>query len=110
MWKSTDVDEALPAIICVAGTTCFRSKKAEVLAAIDTLPSRSMLLIVIDAVTAAVVGLQITMLVTTAVLPDGVVYRVVLVVAAAVRASTLLTVAISYYIPSCELGFSSQRR
>jgi len=99
MWKSTDVDEALPAIICDAGTTCFRSKKAEVLAAIDTLPKKSTLLIVIDAVTAAVVGLQITMLVTTAVLPDGVVYRVVLVVAAAVRASTLLTVAISYYLP-----------
>jgi hypothetical protein len=55
-----------------------------------------MLLIVIDAVTAAVVGLQITMLVTTAVLPDGVVYRVVLVVAAAVRAKTLVTTAISY--------------
>jgi hypothetical protein len=33
------------------------------------------------------------------VLPDGVVYRVVLVVAAAVRASILLTVAISYYLP-----------
>jgi hypothetical protein len=38
------------------------------------------------------------MLVTTAVVPEGVVYRVVLVVAAAVRASTLLTVAISYYL------------
>jgi hypothetical protein len=99
MWKSTDVVDALPAITCVAGTTCFRSKKAVELAAIDTLPSKSMLLIVIDAVTAAVVGLQITMLVTTAVLPDGVVYRVVLVVAAAVRASTLDVVAISYYIP-----------
>ncbi len=73
MWKSTDVDDALPAMICVAGTTCFKSKKAEVLAAIDTLPNISMLLIVIDAVTAAVVGLQSTMLVTTAVLPDGVV-------------------------------------
>jgi hypothetical protein len=64
-----------------------------------------MLLIVIDAVTAAVVGLQITILVTTAVLPDGVVYRVVLVVAAAVRARTLLTVAISYYdLSVCLLG------
>lgn len=73
MWKSTDVDDALPAIICVAGTTCFKSKKAELLARIDTLPSKSMLLIVIDAVTEAVVGLQITMLVTTAVVPAGVV-------------------------------------
>jgi hypothetical protein len=89
-------------MICVAGTTCFKSKKAVELAAIDTLPSKSMLLIVIDAVTAAVVGLQITMLVTTAVLPDGVVYRVVLVVAAAVRARTLLTTAISYCFLSRE--------
>jgi hypothetical protein len=68
------------------------------LAAIDTLPNKSRLSIVIDAVTADVVGLQITMLVTTAVEPAGVVYRVVLVVAAAVLASTLLTVAISYYL------------
>ena len=72
------------------------------MAATDTLPSKSMLLIVIDAVTAAVVGLQITMLVTTAVLPDGVVYRVVLPVAAAVRARTLLTTAISYCFLSRE--------
>lgn len=83
-------------MICVAGTTCFKSKKAVVLAATDTLPSKSMLLIVIDAVTAAVVGLQMMMFVTTAVLPAGVVYRVVDVVAAAVRARTLLTTAISY--------------
>jgi hypothetical protein len=98
MWKSTDVDDALPAIICVAGTTCFRSKKADELAATDTLPSKSMLLIVIDAVIAAVVGLQTTMFVTTAVLPAGVVYRVVDVVAAAVRARTFVTVAINYYL------------
>ena len=83
-------------MICDAGTTCFKSKKAVVLAAIDTLPSKSMLLIVIDAVTAAVVGLQITMFVTTAVLPAGVVYRVVLAVAAAVLASTFDITAISY--------------
>jgi hypothetical protein len=100
MWKSTDVDVALPAITCDAGTTCFRSKKAVVLAAIATLPNRSMLLIVIDALTAAVVGLQITMLVTTAVEPDGVVYRVVDVVAAAVRARTLDTTAIIYCVLS----------
>lgn len=57
-----------------------------------------MLLRAIDAVTADVVGLHITMLVTTAVVPDGVVYRVVDVVAAAVRARTFDTVAISYYL------------
>jgi hypothetical protein len=98
MWKSTAVVDALPAIICVAGTTCLRSKKADELAATDTLPIKSMLLIVIEAVAAAVVGLQITILVTTAVVPDGVVYSVVDVVAAAVRARTFVTVAISYYL------------
>jgi hypothetical protein len=96
MWKSTDVDDALPAITCVAGTTCLRSKKADELAAIDTLPKKSMALIVIDAVAADVVGLQITMLVTTAVVPAGAVYRVVLDVAAAVLASTLVVVGINY--------------
>ena len=50
----------------------------------------------IDAVTADVVGLQITMLVTTVVVAEGTVYRVVLDVAAAVRARTLDTTAISY--------------
>ena len=88
MWKSTDVEDALPAIICVAGTTCLRSKKADEFAPIDTLPIKSTLLISSDAVTAAVVGLQITMFVTIAVVPAGVVYSVVDDVAAAVRAST----------------------
>jgi hypothetical protein len=76
--------------------TCLRSKNADELAAIDTLPSRSIALIVIDAVTADPVGLQITMLLTTVVVAEGTVYRVVLVVAAAVRASALVTVAIVY--------------
>jgi hypothetical protein len=98
MWKSTDVDDALPAMICVAGITCLRSKKADELAAIDTAPSKSIALIVIDAVTAEPVGLQITMLVTTVVVPAGTVYRVVLDVAAATLARALVTVAISYYL------------
>jgi hypothetical protein len=102
MWKSTDVEDALPAIICVAGITCLRSKNAVELAERDTLPSKSIALIVIDAVTAAVVGLQITIFVTTVVVPAGTVYRVVLDVAAAVRASTLVTVAISYYLSLLE--------
>lgn len=85
-------------IVCVAGSTCFKSKKAVVFAATDTEPSKSMSLSSIDAVIPEVVGLQITMLVITAVVPAGVVYTVVLVVAAAVRASTLVTVAISYYL------------
>ena len=39
-----------------------------------------------------------TMLLTTVVVAEGTVYRVVDVVAAAVRARTLVTVAISYYL------------
>ncbi len=76
--------------------TCFKSKNADVLAAIDTLPRMSIALIVIEAVTADPVGLQITILVTTAVVAEGTVYRVVLDVAAAVRARTLDVTAISY--------------
>lgn len=98
MWKSTDVDDALPAITCVAGITCLRSKNADELAAIDTAPSKSIALMVNDAVTAEPVGLQITILVTTVVVAEGTVYRVVLDVAAAVLASTLVVVAISYYL------------
>jgi hypothetical protein len=48
------------------------------------------------AVIAADVGLAITILVTTAVDPEGVVYRVAEAVAAAVRARTLDITAISY--------------
>jgi hypothetical protein len=99
MWKSTDVEDALPAMICVAGITCLRSKNADELAATDTAPNKSIALIVIDAVTADAVGLQITMLVTTVVVADGTVYKVVLDVAAAVLASAFVTVAISYYLP-----------
>ena len=82
--------------LLVASSTCLRSKNADELAAIDTLPSRSIALRVSDAVTADPVGLQITMLLTTVVVAEGTVYRVVLVVAAAVRASALVTVAIAY--------------
>ena len=58
MWKSTDVDDALPAIICVAGITCLRSKKADELAAIDTAPNKSIALIVIDANSSAFFDLK----------------------------------------------------
>ena len=49
-----------------------------------------------EAVTADAVGLQIATFVTTAVVAAGVVYRVVVLVAAAVRARTLDVTAISY--------------
>jgi hypothetical protein len=102
MWKSTDVEDALPAMICVAATTCLRSKKAVELAAIATLPSKSIALILNDAVTAADVGLQITMFVTTVVVAAGTVYSVVLDVAAAVLARAFVTVAIIYYLSFLE--------
>jgi hypothetical protein len=86
-------------IVCVVGNTCFKSKKADEFAAIDTAPSRSISLSKTDAVVAEPVGLQITMLVITVVVEDGVVYRVVVDVDAAVRDSTLVVVAISYYLP-----------
>jgi hypothetical protein len=88
-------------MVCDAESTCFKSINAVVFAATDTLDNKATLLSETVAVTALAVVLAIAMLVTTAVLPDGVVYRVVLVVAAAVRASTLDVVAISYYIPFC---------
>lgn len=82
-------------MVCVAASTCFRSIKVVVLAATETLPSKSTSLSKIDAVIADAVGLQIAMFVSTAVLPAGVVQSVVLDVAAAVRASALDTTAIS---------------
>lgn len=96
MWKSTEVDEARPLMVWFAGKTCFKSKKADELALSATLPSKSMSLSSSDAVTEDVVGLQTTMFVTTALTVEGVVYRVVDVVAAAVRAKTFETTAISY--------------
>ena len=85
-------------IVCVVARTCFKSKKADEFAAIDTEPSRSISLSKIDAVVAEPVGLQTTMLVITVVVDDGVVYRVVVDVDADVRDSTLVVVAISYYL------------
>lgn len=73
------------------------SKNADEFAATETLPSKSISLSNTDAVIAEVVGLQTTMFVTTAVDPDGVVYRVVVVVDAVPRNNTLDAVAISYY-------------
>ena len=72
---------------------------AVVFAATDTLDNKATLLSDTVAVTADAVVLVIAMFVTTAVVPEGTVYRVVLVVAAAVRASVLDVVAISYYLP-----------
>jgi hypothetical protein len=83
-------------IVCVAGKTCLRSKNADEFAATDTEPSKSISLSNNDAVIAAVVGLQIIMLLITVVVEDGTVYSVALDVAAAVLASTLVVVGIVY--------------
>ena len=87
-------------IVSVVGNTCFKSKNADEFAATVTAPSKSISLRRIDAVVEDAVGLQITMLVITVVVEDGVVYRVVVDVDAAVLDSTLVVVAISYYLPS----------
>jgi hypothetical protein len=86
----------------VAGITCFISMTVVSNAATDT---------DVAAVTAAIARVKLAVLlvvlvtntfVTTVMVEVfGWVYRVALVVAAAVRARTLLTVAISYYIPFC---------
>jgi len=92
--------EAKPVIVFVASNTCFRSKPKIEFAAILTAGTKDTLSSAMVAVTAAVVELAITILVTTAVLPEGVVYSVDDVVAAAVRARTFETTAISYCILS----------
>jgi ABC-type multidrug transport system permease subunit len=93
----TVVAEALPATTCVAGTTCFTSKNAEVLAAMLTPERISILLILTVKVAADAAVLVTTILVMIAVVADGTVYNVVLLVAAAVLARTLVVVAINYY-------------
>jgi hypothetical protein len=97
MWKLTVVAEARPVIVWVAESVCLRSKNAVVLAPIAT-PERSAVPLRLSVNVPAVAAVFVTaMLVTIAVVADGTVYRVVLDVAAAVRASALLVVAINYY-------------
>lgn len=94
MWKSTEVDEARPLMVWSAGNTCFNENEKVVLGSIATEPNRSTSFNNKDAVTPDVVGLQTTISVTTAVTVDGVVYRVVDAVAAAVRERTFETTGI----------------
>jgi hypothetical protein len=83
----------------LAGITCFISKPTTELAGIDTAgttvtPSKAMV-----AVEADVAALANTMFETTViVVVVGTVYRVVLDVGAALRASAVVVVAISYYL------------
>jgi hypothetical protein len=112
MWIDTAVVDAKPVIIlgvALAGITCFISKPTTELAGIDTAgtivtPSKA-----IVAVEADVAALDNTMFDTTVVVVVvGTVYRVVLDVAAAVRAIALVVVAISYYLSLLECFHKKQ--
>ena len=112
MWIDTAVVDAKPVItlgVALAGITCFISKPTTELAGIDTAgttvtPSKA-----IVAVEADVAALANTMFDTTViVVVVGTVYRVVLDVAAAVRAIALVVVAISYYLSLLECFHKKQ--
>jgi hypothetical protein len=103
MWNFTAVDEAKPVIVfgvAFAGSTCLRSKNADEFAASATEPRTSTPSIATVKVTAEADVFAATIFVTTAVVDEfGAVYRVVLEVAAAVRARTLdVVVAIYFYL------------
>ena len=102
MWIDTAVVDAKPVItlgVALAGITCFISKPTTELAGIDTAGTTTTPSKAIVAVDAEVAVLANTMFDTTViVVVVGTVYRVVLVVAAAVRAIALVNVAISYYL------------
>jgi hypothetical protein len=105
MWKLTPVVEAEPVMVAaglVAGITCFIS--ITVVSFAPTVTDEAEVTPAIESVKFAVlVVVLVTKTLVTTVMVEvfGWVYRVALVVAAAVRASTLDVVAISYYIPFC---------
>jgi hypothetical protein len=102
MWIVTAVVDAKPVItlgVALAGITCFISKPTTELAGIDTAGTIAIPSIAIVVVAADVAVLANTMFDTTVmVVVVGTVYSVVLDVAAAVRASACVNVAISYYL------------
>jgi len=100
MWNDTVTADAKPAIILVVARTCFISNIAVELAAIATVLNRSTPSKVIVNVAAVAAELVTTMLLITVVVDDGTVYSVALDVAAAVRASALVSVAINSYLLS----------
>jgi IMP cyclohydrolase len=97
MWKLTVVADARPLIVFAVASTCFKSMTVEsraptvTVVPIDTSSRSNVNVAAVDAV------LVTTMLLTTVVVDDGTVYRVVLDVAAAPRKRALVAVAISYY-------------
>jgi hypothetical protein len=97
MWKFTVVAVAKPVMVLVAFKTCFRSNDAIEFAATET-AGRSTVPFRATVTFAAVPAvLVMMMLVTTAEVAAGVVYRVALEVAAAVLDRTFVVVAINYY-------------
>jgi hypothetical protein len=102
MWIVTAVVDANPVTVlgvALAGITCFMSKPTTELAGIDTAGTIVTPSIAMVAVEAEVAALANTMFETTVVVVVvGTVYRVVLDVAAAVRAIAWVVVAISYYL------------
>jgi len=100
MWKLTEVAEASPVIVCVVARTCFRSIYTVEFAAIAVVVCNATALSASVNVCADPDVFVTAIFDTTVVVEGGTVYSVVLLVAAAVRASTLVAVAISYYL-SC---------
>ena len=89
--------------VALAGITCFMSKPTTELAGIDTAGTIVTPSIAMVAVDAEVAALDNTMFDTTVMVDVvGTVYRVVLDVGAALRASTAVVVAISYYLSLLE--------
>jgi hypothetical protein len=84
----------------LAGITCFISKPTTELAGIDIAGTTAIPSIAIVAVDAEVAALANTMFDTTVMVDVfGTVYSVALDVGAALRASAVVVVAISYYLP-----------
>jgi len=103
--KLTPVVEAEPVIVAaglVGGITCFISITVVSKAPTDTDDAEvTVAKASVKLAVAAVVLVTKILVITVVTVVLGCVYRVVLVVAAAVLASVLDVVAISYYIPFC---------
>jgi hypothetical protein len=102
MWKVTEVVVANPVIVlgvAFAGITCFKSNPNTEFGDICTAGKTVTPSIAIVADAVDVAAFATTIFVTTVVVDVlGTVYSVVLLVAAAVRASALVVVAINYYL------------
>jgi len=113
MWIDTAVVDANPVIVlgvALAGITCFISKPTTELAGIDTagttgMPSKAMGAEEAEGAAGDKTKFDTTVIVVVV----GTVYRVVLDVGAALRASTAVVVAISYYLSFLESAHEIER-